>query len=520
VLLSSLCDTHRAMADVRSRKAKAGLLAALLRRLTPQERVPAIAWLTGVLCQGRLGVGYATVRELAGCAAAAQPSLVVVEVDAIFAAIATLGGRGSAGERRRLLGELFARATAEEQAFLSRVLLGELRQGGLDGIMADALALAAGVDAAALRRAWMLAGDLPLVGAAVLEEGAPALARFALAVFTPVLPMLATPCGGVEDALGRLGEAALEHKLDGARVQVHRDGDEVRVYTRSLLDATGQVPEIVAAALALPVRRVVLDGEVLALRPDGRPRPFQETLSRFSRRKDASLREAVPLSPFFFDALLVDDQELVGAPAAERFAALDALVPDAQRVLRLVTADPAAAEAFYQAALARGHEGVMAKALAMPYQVGARGQAWLKVKRAHTLDLVVLAVERGSGRRSGTLSNIHLGARDPASGGFVMLGKTFKGMTDAMLAWQTRRFAELAERDEGQVVWLRPEQVVEIEFDGLQQSSQYPGGLALRFARVVRYRGDKRAAEADTIDSVRALFEAERARGGEEPGAR
>jgi DNA ligase-1 len=514
VLLAELCDTHHAMAAVRSRKAKAERLAELLRRLAPGERVPAIAWLTGALPQGRLGVGYATVREIAACPAAAEPTLDVGAVDAAFGAIAGLAGPGSSNERKRLLGELFARATEDEQAFLSRVLLGELRQGGLDGIMADALALAAGVDADALRRAWMLAGDLPQVGAALLEGGAPALARFALAVFRPVLPMLATPCDGLDDALDRLGEAALEHKLDGARVQVHRDGGEVRVFTRGLLDVTAQVPELVAAARALPARRAVLDGEVIALHPDARPRPFQETMSRFSRRKDASLRDAVPLSPFFFDVLLVDDRELLDTPAAERFAALDALVPAAQRVPRLVTGDAEAAAAFLADALARGHEGVMAKSLAAPYQVGARGQAWLKVKRSHTLDLVVLAVERGSGRRSGTLSNIHLGAGDPESGGFVMLGKTFTGMTDAMLAWQTRRFAELAERDEGWVVWLRPEQVVEIEFDGIQASTRYPAGLALRLARVVRYRDDKRAGEADTIDTVRALFEAERARGG------
>jgi DNA ligase-1 len=511
--LDALVETSRAVAATRSRKAKASALAALLTRLAADERVPAIAWLTGALPQGKLGVGWATLRELSGSPAAAEPTLEIAEVHAAFDAIAHLAGHGAAGERRRRLAEIFARATAGEHALLGRVLLGELRQGGLDGVMAEALALAANVDADALRRAWMLAGDLATVGAAALAEGAPALARFALTVGRPVLPMLATPCDGIDDALARLGEAALEHKLDGARVQVHKDGDEVRVFTRGLLDVTANVPEAVAAARALPARRVVLDGEAIALREGGAPRPFQETMARFSRQNDPALAAAVPLSVCFFDLLLVDDRVLLDEPARARFAALDALVPAAQRVPRLCTRDPGAAAAFFTAALARGHEGVMAKALDAPYQVGARGQAWLKVKPAHTLDLVVLAVERGSGRRAGTLSNIHLGARDPARGGFVMLGKTFKGMTDEMLAWQTRRFAELAERDDGHVVWLRPEQVVEIELDGVQQSPHYPGGLALRFARVVRYRDDKRADDADTIDTVRAMFDRDRGRG-------
>jgi DNA ligase-1 len=337
----------------------------------------------------------------------------------------------------------------------------------------------------------------------VLAEGAPALERFTLTVGRPVLPMLATPCDGIDDAMGRLGEAALEHKLDGARVQVHKDGDDVWVFTRGLLDVTPQVPEVVAAARALPARRVILDGEAIALREGGAPRPFQETMSRFSRQKQAA---AFPLSPFFFDVLLVDDRVLLDAPARERFAALDQLVPPLHRVPRLVTRDAAEAGAFFAATLARGHEGVMAKALDAPYQVGARGQAWLKVKPAHTLDLVVLAVERGSGRRAGTLSNIHLGARDPDAGGFVMLGKTFKGMTDEMLAWQTERFQELATSRQGNVVYVRPEQVVEVAFGDVQESPQYPAGLALRFARVKRYRDDKPPSQADTVETVRAIW--------------
>ncbi len=512
--LAELVVTSRAVAATRSRRQKADCLAALLRRLDARERVPAIAWLCGELPQGKLGVGWAALRDLAESPAAPQASLPIVEVERTFSAIAELAGNGRAPARRRLLGELWARATIDERDFLRRVLLGELRQGGLDGVMAEGAALAAGVPPAALRRAWMLAGNLPAVAAAALADGAAALARFSLTVFTPVLPMLASPAEGVAEAMARLGTAALEDKLDGARVQVHRDGDQVRVFTRGLLDVTAQLPEIVEAVRALPARRLVLDGEAIALQPGGAPRPFQETMARFAKRVDAAaLRAQVPLSAFFFDVLLVDDEVFLDRPAQERFAALDALVPPAARVPRLVTADAAAAEQFLVAALARGHEGVMAKALGAPYQVGARGQSWLKLKRAHSLDLVVLAVERGSGRRSGFLSNIHLGARDPERGGFVMLGKTFKGMTDVMLAWQTAHFNELAVGDDGWVVRLAPEQVVEIAFDGVQQSTQYEDGLALRFARVKRYRDDKPAAEADTIDTVRAIFARDRARG-------
>jgi DNA ligase-1 len=515
VLLDELVVTSRAVADTRSRRDKAGRLAELLRRLAPEERVPAIAWLCGELTQGKIGAGWAALRDLGASPAALEPTLQVAEVEGTFSALASASGAGSVNLRKRLLGELWTRATAQERDFLARVMRGELRQGGLDGVMAEGAALAAGVDVALLRRAWMLAGNLPTVAAAALAEGAPALARFELALFTPVLPMLASPTDGVEAAMARLGTAALEDKLDGARVQVHKDGELVRVFTRGLLEVTAQVPDVVEAALALPARRLVLDGEAIALRsPGGPPLPFQETMSRFARKVDVAARRAqTPLSVFFFDALRIDEATWLDRPARERFAALDALVPPAQRVPRLVTADVAEAERFLAAALARGHEGVMAKALDAPYQVGARGQSWLKLKKAHTLDLVVLAVERGSGRRSAWLSNIHLGARDPA-GGFVMLGKTFKGMTDEMLVWQTEHFATLVTADDGWVVHLRPEQVVEIAFDGVQQSTQYPGGFALRFARVKRYRSDKRAADADTIDTVRAIFAADRARGG------
>ncbi|OBI42790.1 ATP-dependent DNA ligase, partial [Mycobacterium kyorinense] len=392
---------------------------------------------------------------------------------------------------------------------LRRLLTGELRQGALAGIMADAVAAAGQIPAAVVRRAAMLGGDLPAVAAAGLAGGAAALDAFTLQVGRPVGPMLAQTATDVGQALEKLGGTAIfEAKLDGARVQVHRAGDQVTVYTRSLDDVTARLPEVVEATLALPVTELIADGEAIALRPDNRPQPFQVTGSRFGRSGDvAAARAAQPLSVFFFDVLHRDGVDLLDAPATDRLAVLDEITPARHRVDRLLTAEPTAAADFLAATLAAGHEGVMAKSLTAPYAAGRRGAGWLKVKPVHTLDLVVLAVEWGSGRRRGKLSNIHLGARDPA-GGYVMLGKTFKGMTDAMLDWQTARFTELAVGGtDGYVVHLRPEQVVEIAFDGLQRSSRYPGGLALRFARVLRYRHDKAPADADTIDTVRALYE-------------
>jgi DNA ligase-1 len=412
---------------------------------------------------------------------------------------------------------LFAAATDTEQTFLLRLLGGELRQGALAGIMADAVAKAAGISAAAVQRAAMLGGDLPAVAAAALSGSDAPLDSFTLRVGRPVGPMLAQTATSVTDALERHGGTTVfEAKLDGARVQIHRSADEVTVYTRSLDDVTARLPEVVAATLALPVTELIADGEAIALRPDNRPHRFQVTASRFGRSVDVASKKsravaAQPLSVFFFDILHRDGVDLLDAPTTERLAALDALVPQRHRVDRLVTSDPAEAAAFLEATLAAGHEGVMAKSPDAPYQAGRRGAGWLKVKPVHTLDLVVLAVEWGSGRRRGKLSNIHLGARDPVTGEFIMVGKTFKGMTDAMLDWQTKRFSDLAmpgtKDDLNQwVVHVRPEQVVEIALDGVQKSTRYPGGLALRFARVVRYRDDKSPAEADTIDAVRALY--------------
>lgn len=507
MLLDHVVVTSTDVGAASSRLAKIARIAELLTSADPREVAVVVSWLSGELPQRQIGVGWAALRTLP--APAAEPSLSVADVDAAFSAIGAVAGKGSQARRAELIGDLFAAATEPEQVFLRRLLGGELRQGALAGVMADAVARAGGIPATAVRRAAMLGGDLPGVAAAALTGGAAALADFTLRVGRPVGPMLAQTSTGVGDALHRLGgEAVFEAKLDGARVQIHRSGDEVTVYTRSLDDVTARLPEVVEATLALPVTDLIADGEAIALRPDLRPHRFQVTASRFGRSVDvAAARAAQPLSVFFFDVLHLDGTDLLDEPAHVRAAALDAVVPPHHRVDRLVIADTVAAQEFLDRTLAAGHEGVMAKSLSSPYEAGRRGAGWLKVKPVHTLDLVVLAVEWGSGRRTGKLSNIHLGARDPA-GGFVMLGKTFKGMTDAMLDWQTARFTELAAGPLDQyVVPLRPEQVVEIALDGVQGSSRYPGGMALRFARVVRYRDDKGPAEADTVDTVRALFE-------------
>jgi DNA ligase 1 len=510
VLLIDVATTSADVGGSASRLAKIARIAELLGRAKSDATLVAtvVAWLSGELPQRHIGVGWAALRSIPP--AAAQPSLTVLGVDATLSEIGAISGKGSQARRADLVAELFSSATEVEQAFLRRLLTGELRQGALAGVMADAVAAAAQIPAAAVRRAAMLGGDLPAVAAASLSGGIVALEAFTLRVGRPVGPMLAQTAAGVTEALEKLGGTAVfEAKLDGARVQIHRTGQEVTVYTRSLDDVTARLPEVVDATLALPVRELIADGEAIALRPDGRPHPFQVTASRFGRSVDvAAARSAQPLSVFFFDILHRDGVDLLDAPTSERTAALDDIVPQRYRVDRLITADPVAAGDFLDRTLASGHEGVMAKSLTAPYEAGRRGAGWLKVKPVHTLDLVVIAVEWGSGRRTGKLSNIHLAARDPATGGFVMLGKTFKGMTDAMLDWQTERFTELAvDGTAGYVVRVRAEQVVEIAFDGVQGSTRYPGGVALRFARVLRYRHDKSPAEADTIDAVRAFYE-------------
>ncbi len=508
MLLADAVAASRDVAATSARLAKIERLAGTLARLDAAEVPAGVAYLSGGLPQGRLGVGYATLRDLVVPAAAPPPTLTIGEVDRTLHAVKETAGAGSQARRVQLLTDLLGRATGDEQDFLGKLLGGGLRQGALAGVMTEAIARAYDVPASDVRRAAMLSGDLASVAAAARAEGVEGVRRFRLQMFRPLQPMLAQTAEDVGGALERTGDAGLEWKLDGARIQVHRSGNDVRVYTRTLKEITDRVPEVVASAASLPVDAVILDGEAIALREDGRPHPFQVTMRRFGRRLDVeAMAESLPLSPFFFDCLHLDGDDLLDRAGDERFAALAARAPQEAMVPRLVTADPDAGTAFLGEALAAGHEGIVVKALDAAYEAGRRGATWVKVKPAHTLDLVVLAVEWGSGRRTGWLSNIHLGARDPASGEFVMLGKTFKGMTDDMLEWQTKRFLDLETGRDGHVVHVRPEQVVEIAFDGLQESPRYPGGLALRFARVKRYRDDKSAAEADTIGSVRAIYE-------------
>jgi DNA ligase-1 len=498
VLFADLAATSLAVAGTRSRKRKAELLGEALRGLDAGEVEPGVAYLSGELRQRRTGVGWAALRDLPE--PAAEASLTVGEVDVALERLATVSGAGSQAARRETLTELFARATAPEQALLRGLLSGELRQGALAGVMADAVAVATGLPRAAVDRATMLRGDARVVAEAALREGAAGLERFGLEVGRPLKPMLASPAASLQEAMEKAGEAVVDHKLDGARIQVHRDGDDVHVASRSLDDLTARLPEVVAAVRALPARRVVLDGEAIAFRPDGRPEPFQVTSSRIASG-------APGVVPVFFDILHLDGEDLLDAPLCRRDEALRAAVPDeALRVARVITADETVAQEHFDAALAAGQEGVVVKAIDSVYAAGRRGASWLKVKPRHTLDLVVLAAEWGHGRRRGWLSNLHLGARAPDGNGYVMLGKTFKGLTDELLAWQTERLQELATSTEKDyIVHVRPELVVEIAFDGVQTSPRYPGGVALRFARVLRYRPDKTAAEADDLDAVLAL---------------
>jgi DNA ligase-1 len=501
--LAELVRVSNQVAATASRNAKIRSLADFLRPLERDEIEIALPYLSGDIRQGKLAAGYAALQSArAGAAHAATFELRAV--DAMFQQLKTIKGKGAATQRSALLREIFRRATADEQDFLLRLIVGELRQGALEGIMVEAVAAAASLPPADVRRAVAFAGAIAPVAAAALSGGASALAQFSLQLMQPVLPMLAQPAEDMKEALAALGTALVEWKLDGARVQVHKSGDDVRVYTRNLNDVTVRVPEIVAAVRSVSSAKLILDGEAIALRSDGRPRPFPVTMSRFGSQQDPRGAQ-VALSVFFFDCLYRDGTTLFDHPTRERRDALSAALPKTMVTPAVITADAREAERFYQEALAAGHEGVMAKALDAPYEAGRRGAGWLKVKRARTLDLVVLAAEWGHGRRRGWLSNLHLGARDPASGGFVMLGKTFKGMTDALLAWQTEELQKRAVSRDEWVVHVRPELVVEIAFNDLQESSQYPGGLALRFARVKGYRPDKRAEEADTIDTVRRI---------------
>lgn len=515
---ADLVATSERVAEASGRLEKVGLLAELLSRLAPEEVETAVVFLSGTPRQGRIGVGPAALAQARPQEAAAEAILTVAQVDRALAEVAGLSGPDSGTAKVERLRRLFARATPPEQDFLLRLLFGELRQGALEGVLAESVARASGVSPRKVRRAVMMAGDLGAVARAALAAGEAGLAGFSVRLFQPVQPMLAQPADGASAALERLGEAAFEVKMDGARIQVHKAGDEVRVYSRSLKEVTPAVPEVVELARALPAREAILDGEVIALRDDGTPHPFQVTMRRFGRKLDVErMRSELPLTPFLFDLLHAEGGDLVDEPYQRRLAALEELAPAETLVPRTVTGEAAAAEAFLAQAIARGHEGVLAKALDAPYEAGSRGYAWLKVKPAQTLDLVVLAAEWGHGRRRGWLSNLHLGARDADRGGFVMLGKTFKGLTDRLLAWQTEQLLARAVGREGHIVHVRPELVVEIAFNDLQASPHYPGGLALRFARVKRYRDDKTAEQADTFATVREIY---RRTTGEEPPER
>ena len=506
--LAELVEVSASVAATSGRLEKISKLAALLSRLSPDEVPIAIGFLIGWPRQGKIGIGWSTISTARENSASAAPTLELLDVDTAFSALTKVRGKNSATERARLLGELFSRATIEEQNFLGALLVGEVRQGALEGVMIEAVAKASGMPSDKVRRAAMMAGDLGTVAQAALgEDRDAALSKYQLEVFRPVQPMLADSASDIPEAFGEGGTFAVEWKLDGARIQVHKQGDRVAVYTRSLNEVTNAVPEVVSAARALPGSDLILDGEVIALAADGRPLSFQDTMRRFGRRINVEkLRDELPLTPFFFDVLLHDAESMIDHPLSQRLERLDNIASSGLRVPRIVTADVEEAQRFQADALGRGHEGVMVKLLSAPYAAGRRGSAWIKVKTARTLDLVVLAIEWGSGRRQGWLSNIHLGARDPVNGGFVMLGKTFKGMTDEMLEWQTQEFLAREVSREGHIVHVRPEVVVEVAFNEVQKSPHYPGGVALRFARVKGYRPDKKPSEADTIDAVRAYL--------------
>lgn len=496
--LHALAQTWEALRETRSRLKKVDAVSGLLATVNGSDVASVVTMLSGELPQGRIGMGYAAVGATEA-AAADEPTVTLHDVNATLTAIKETSGAGSKAAKQALLADLLRQSTPVEQEFLRRLLVGELRQGALEGIMADAIADAANVPAPLVRRAAMVSGDLAAIAATALTRGAEGLAEFGLQLFTPLQPMLAQTSESVDAGLERLGRAGIEWKVDGARVQVHRQGDQVQIFTRNLRDITASSPDVVRIAKSLHVESVILDGEAVFFDND-RPVAFQDTISRFSTEADGSL------GAVFFDCLHLDGVDLIDEPSSVRWEALRRCVPDAMRVARLETDSAVDGQAFFDQAIDAGYEGVMIKALDGTYEAGRRGAGWLKVKPVHTLDLVVLAVEWGSGRRKGWLSNIHLGARDPDTPGrFVMLGKTFKGMTDDMLAWQTERFLELEERRDRHIVYVRPEQVVEVAIDGVQRSSRYPGGVALRFARVKQYRDDKSPDEADTLATVRSL---------------
>jgi DNA ligase-1 len=515
-LLAELVRASQRVGATTARRTKVQELAWLLKSLAPEEVDIGVHYLSGEIPQGKIGIGYAAVREAAATTAARIESLSIGETDRRLAQLADVRGAGSASRRAESLKELFSRSTRDEQQFLLRLMIGELRQGALAGVMVDAIAAAADLPAAPVRRAAMYGKNLGEVATAAFAGGSDALEKFQLEIFSPVSPMLAQTAADVAEALQEIhAAAAFEWKMDGARIQLHKRGNEVRIYTRSLNEITAAIPEIAELASGFPEQTLVLDGEAIAFDAARRPQPFQVTMRRFGRKLNVeALRHTLPIEAFFFDCLRIGDDSIATRTTQERYEALTRAVPPSLLIPRLVTASEADASAFYEAAIAAGHEGIMAKALDAPYEAGNRGASWLKIKRYHTLDLVVLGAEWGYGRRTGKLSNLHLGALDPATGEYIMLGKTFKGLTDAMLAWQTEEFPKRETHRDSGTVYIRPEIVVEIAFSDLQASSRYPGGVALRLARVKRYRDDKRAEEADTMESVRKIFAAQSAAGG------
>jgi DNA ligase-1 len=510
-LLAELVGVSQRVAATSARLAKVRELALFLRPLPAEEIDIAVHYLSGEIPQGRIGIGYSMLQTAAGNTMAIEATLSIAQVDRDLASIAADRGVGSAVRRAQALRVLFSRATAAEQKFLMALVIGELRQGALAGVMIDAIASAADLPVSSVRRAAMYAKSLGAVARVCLQQGAAALGNFRLELFSPVAPMLAQTAADVAEALQQLqGELAFEWKMDGARIQVHKRADDVRIYTRTLNDVTAALPEIVDAVRRFPAHELVLDGEAIAFNELERPHPFQITMRRFGRKLDIdTVRHELPIRAFFFDCLYRDGQSIADSPTRERFQALAESIPAAMQIPRLSTSAATAARAFYEAALAAGHEGVMAKSLDAPYEAGNRDARWLKIKRAHTLDLVVLAAEWGHGRRAGKLSNLHLGALEPATGEYVMLGKTFKGLTDAMLQWQTIEFLKREVRRDQFTVYVRPELVVEIAFSDLQASTRYSGGLALRLARVKRYRSDKRVEDADTMEIVRSIYAAQ-----------
>jgi DNA ligase-1 len=505
MLLSRLAETRIALASTRSRNAKRDLIAAVLRDASGDDVEIVVCYLSGSLRQRRTGVGWKSLQTIPP--PADEPSLTVGEVDAVFEHVASLGGAGSTAARAAAVQALLARATADEQDLLRGLVFGELRQGAMEAAVQEGLAAAFEVPVAAVRRAAMLMSSTTAAAAVLLTGGLEALEEVGLQVGVAIQPMLAASAPGPEAALEKTGLPAIaDYKLDGVRVQVHRSGEQVRIFTRSLDEITARLPEVVAVARSLPHDQLVLDGEVLSLRTDGRPEAFQVVASRtMSSVEDAAVTQTGPLQVFFFDLLHVDGRDLLDAPLAERVDYMRQLLPETVTVPRAVCRTPAEAADTFSDAVQRGYEGVVIKNLQAPYAAGRRDAAWVKVKPRHTFDLIVTAAEWGHGRRQGWLSNLHLAAPDPASGKLIMLGKTFKGLTDELLTWQTNRFLQLEVQRTPSTVYVEPSTVVEIACDGLQVSTRYPGGVALRFARVLRYRPDKSAAEADTIETVKAL---------------